>query len=377
MFLALIREGDEEALPLLHLPDACLLTVMRCCADDQHSLFSAARAHSRLHQAALLALSSISIVLDQQEQADSVLQYLAQHGQNVSSINLSMTYPYACETPTSEGPAPPTVTLHELPHGMQGLSSITLERVHLHLQPGSGFHGVVRPGTPVELLRLDRCRLVDGEEGLAAALSLLPGLQHLSCDCINSIGSDSFAFRFPVDALQDLQQLTYLELQGGELQGQDGMQHLEGLTNLQDLRLCPSPYSSNGCTITASVLSGAHHMTRLELDCVPIASGILSGKTRLQHLEFAAPGTMGCDIAGGWEGVQELLGHLQSMKQLTHLSLGRSLKAPAPAAVAHALCSIEAPPNMWGNGVKQLVASFCDMQQCSCMPTHQQCHCCC
>lgn len=80
-------------------------------------------------------------------------------------------------------------------------------------------------------------------------------------ECINSICSDSFAFRFPVDALQDLQQLTYQELAGGDLQGQDGMQYLEGLTSLQDLRLCPC--SSNGCTITASMLSGVHHLTRL------------------------------------------------------------------------------------------------------------------
>jgi hypothetical protein len=249
---SLCREGDKESLlPLLQLPDACLLAVMRCCADDQRSLFSAARAHSRLHQVAVLALSSISIVLKQQEQADNVVQYLEQHGQNVSSIHLVMTKPYACESPTLEGPAPPTVTLHELPSGMHGPTSITFERLHLQLQPGSGFQGVLRLGTPVERLQLDRCRLVDGEEGLAAALSLRPGLHHLSCDCINSIGSDSFAFRFPVDALQDLQQLTYLELAGGDLQGQDGMQYLKGLTSLQDLRLCPC--SSNGCTITVTV----------------------------------------------------------------------------------------------------------------------------
>jgi hypothetical protein len=264
IFLSICRQGDKESFSLLQLPDACMLAVMRCCADDQHSLFSAARAHSRLHQVAMLALSSISVVLEQQEQPDSVLQYLAQHGQNVSSINLSMTNPYACETPTSTGPAPPTVTLRELPHVMQGLHNITFDRLHLQLQPDSGFQGVVRPGTPVKRLQLNRCRLIDGEESLAAALSLLQGLQHLSCDCINSIGSDSFAFRFPVDALQNLQQLTYLELPGGELQGQDGMQHLQGLNNLQDLRLCP--YSSNGCTMTTSPCQQPHWATTMVVE---------------------------------------------------------------------------------------------------------------
>jgi hypothetical protein len=85
------------------------------------------------------------------------------------------------------------------------------------------------------------------------------------------------------------------------------------------------------------MLSGAHHLTRLELDNVSIEPGILSDKTRLQHLELAAPGTMGCDIVGGSDGVQELLGHLQAMQQLTRLNLGRSLKATAPAAAYSAL----------------------------------------
>lgn len=70
-----------------------------------------------------------------------------------------------------------------------------------------------------------------------------------------------------------------------------------------------------------------------------IEPGILSGKTQLQHLELAAPGTMGCDISGSSEGVRELLGHLQPMHQITHLSLGRSLKAPAPAAAYSVLTS--------------------------------------
>jgi hypothetical protein len=45
---------------LLALPDPCLLTVLQyCAADDQRGLCSAARAHSRLHQAAVEVLCSI------------------------------------------------------------------------------------------------------------------------------------------------------------------------------------------------------------------------------------------------------------------------------------------------------------------------------
>jgi hypothetical protein len=71
--------AQVEAAPswLLALPDPCLLAVLQCCAaDDRRSLFSAARAHSRLHQAAVLALSSITAVVSHQQQADSVLVYV-------------------------------------------------------------------------------------------------------------------------------------------------------------------------------------------------------------------------------------------------------------------------------------------------------------
>jgi hypothetical protein len=70
-----------EHLPLLTLPDPCLLAVLQCCAaEDQRSLCSAARAHSRLHKAAALALSSIDVTVRQQQQLDSVLLYLDKHG---------------------------------------------------------------------------------------------------------------------------------------------------------------------------------------------------------------------------------------------------------------------------------------------------------
>ena len=73
---------------LLQLPDACLLAVLRCCTDDLQALFSAARAHSRLHHAASLALDSIQLTDTSQHLLDVMLQYLATHGQHVGSVNL-------------------------------------------------------------------------------------------------------------------------------------------------------------------------------------------------------------------------------------------------------------------------------------------------
>ena len=57
---------------LLALPDSCMLAVLQCLAsDDQRSLFSAARANSRLHQAAVVALYSITARIFEQQQMDS------------------------------------------------------------------------------------------------------------------------------------------------------------------------------------------------------------------------------------------------------------------------------------------------------------------
>lgn len=65
---------------LLALPDPCLIAVLQhCAADDQCSLFSAARAHSRLHQAAVQVLYGIKAGVAGQLQADGVLLYLDRH----------------------------------------------------------------------------------------------------------------------------------------------------------------------------------------------------------------------------------------------------------------------------------------------------------
>jgi hypothetical protein len=156
---------------LLDLPNPCLVAVMCCCAEDLHSLFSAARAHSRLHQAAVLAISSIRTVVRQQQQADSVLLYLSNHGQHVDSIDLAGLE--AADSALFE--------VRELPRNkLQGLSSLAFSRMRLQLQPGDGFKGVFGAGVPLQQLHIHQCELLDGEQGLVAALVLLPKLQYLS-----------------------------------------------------------------------------------------------------------------------------------------------------------------------------------------------------
>jgi hypothetical protein len=85
----------HEAPPVswLERPEPCLLAVLQRLADDPASLCSAVRAHSRLHQTAVVALSSISTAIKTQQQVDSsLLPYLSRHGQHVSSLQLSTTF---------------------------------------------------------------------------------------------------------------------------------------------------------------------------------------------------------------------------------------------------------------------------------------------
>ena len=70
--------AQDVAVTLLQLPDPCLLAVLRCC--DTRSKCSAASAHSRLHEAAAAALTSITLdasrrskVLSRQPRLDSLV----------------------------------------------------------------------------------------------------------------------------------------------------------------------------------------------------------------------------------------------------------------------------------------------------------------
>lgn len=160
---------------LLQLPDSCLLVVLQhTAAQDQRSLFSAARAHSRLKQVAEVVLRINSATVTEQQQVHSIQVYLQQHSQRVDSMTL------LGEAEAYGRPLP--VTVVQLPPGLQ-LSSLQLLGVKVQLQPGGGFRGLLgaAAGTrSLKQLQLTRCRLVDGQAGLAAALAQLPTLEHLS-----------------------------------------------------------------------------------------------------------------------------------------------------------------------------------------------------
>jgi hypothetical protein len=82
-------EVSAASLLLTDLPDPCLLAVMHCLSDDPVSLCSAARTHSRLHQAAVVALSTVkACYMTQQRTAGSLLPYLRKHAQHINSMQL-------------------------------------------------------------------------------------------------------------------------------------------------------------------------------------------------------------------------------------------------------------------------------------------------
>ena len=80
--------------------------------NDTRSVLSAATAHSRLQRAAVEALSSISAGQLDQARSDSLLLYLAKHGQHVRSL--------ALRAPDQD------VQLRELPPSLTKLDSLQL-----------------------------------------------------------------------------------------------------------------------------------------------------------------------------------------------------------------------------------------------------------
>lgn len=316
LLLVLLRMVGQVS--LLLLPDPCLVAVLQGCAADLRSLFSAARAHSRLHQAARLALSSITVKDAQQQLLQGLAQYLSVYGQSIDSLDL-------------QGTGYNTVRLMQLPPDLQ-LDSLLLSNLRLQLQPGQGFEGVVHPGAPIKQLQLLGCTPLDGAEGLAAALAMLPELQHL---CIVYGVGEFYGIApwlmIPTDALSGLLHLTHLELTAvlkGPVEGGPVLQPLQSLTRLVDLRL-----SLEGpTTIGSSVLSGMKHLTRLHLGrYVEVKGGALDALTQLLHLQL---GLLGWSSQA--EGVAQLLPQLGHLQQLTHLqySRGMIMEGHPPALLA-------------------------------------------
>jgi hypothetical protein len=244
-----VDNNQQSDSRLLQLPDACLLAVLRYCTDNPRSLFSVARANTRLHQAAASATTSIKAVIPKKS-LGNVFRYLNKHGQHIDSINLESKQ----AAPISQQCV---LALQQPPYAnLTQLSSLQFCMFCVHLRPLGGFESFSQVRAGVKQLRLHQCEYFDGELGLAPALALLPNLQHLSL-VRNWLFNMRYA-SFPGSALVSVPHLTYLELSGGGLQDAEGLQ---GLTNLLELRLDTLPE----LTLQAGMLSGLQSLTRFQL----------------------------------------------------------------------------------------------------------------
>jgi hypothetical protein len=250
---------------------------------------------------AVNSTTSFSARLSQQQHVHSMLQFLTDHGHHIDSIELGCQHGNRLIEP-----------LRQLPHNqLQGLTGLSFSGLHLQLQPADGFEGVLWAAPRLKQLRLHHCFLLDWEEGLSAAMALLPELQHLTFD-LTMVGPRRMHRRFPVN-LQALPQLTRLQVFADTLDEPADLQQLQGLTHLQDLQLTIPTVRDH--TIQVSMLSGMQHLSRLVLKGGVIEPGAFASNIQLQHLE------VGYNIGGGSAGLAQLLAHLQSLQQLTHLSL--------------------------------------------------------
>lgn len=289
------------------LPSECMLAVLRGLTDDQRSLFSCARASSDLRKQGAPLVNKIRADVKQQQQVDSVLVYLDRYQQHINSITLQSEF------------RQPVLTMRELPSGLK-LNLLTLKCLKLQLQPGGGFEGVLRPGAHIQQLHIDDCMLLDGASALAAALPLLPQLDHLRVNHIQQKNGDRV--RFPGDALLQLPQLTRLELCLGSLHGPSTLQYISTLTALQDLRMdCPGED-----LITAHSFEPLQRLTTLRALGAEVEVGALAGRTQLRELWL-----LNCTIAGQRAGVAALLSELQFMTQLTDLCMRNTLRCIAAA----------------------------------------------
>jgi hypothetical protein len=278
-------------------------------------------------------MHSISTAVPEQQQADTIIMYMDRHGSNVNSLKLW-------------SPEEDQLTFEQFPPSLQ-LHSLDLAQFHLQLLPGSGVRGVLGPATaaagapPLKQLRLTDCVLLDRAEVLAAALLQLPALQHLSL-CRNDDRDGGWVY-LPTGVLQQLPQLTYLELACITLQEPDpaspALQPLQALTRLADLRLADlraADLYQGRQAVTASMLSGMCHLTHLALISGIFEPAALANKAKLQHLELAF-----CTLQprNGAAGLAALLSQLLHQTQLTHLDLRHSVrleKAHNPPAAAYA-----------------------------------------
>ena len=169
------------------------------------------------------------------------------------------------------------ITMRGLTPSLQ-LQNLQLEGLLLGLQPiaspSASFRGVLGDAAltaTLTQLQLSSCELLDGSRGLAAALSQLPSLQHLSVSSLCVPGGETVIgnfMKFQTVVFERLQRLTFLELAGGmgllsPDEASPALQPLQALTKLVELRL--GWMQTPDRQLTAEMFSGMEHLSWLEV----------------------------------------------------------------------------------------------------------------
>lgn len=361
---------------MLQLPDLCLREILRqCAADDQRSLFNAARAHSRLYIAAADSLSSIRTNLNSQQQLDSSIRYLSRYRKHVHSfeahtiaveapivrrrrpsaaqsvqkqqsrgerrhhkllavfskccLSLCGLHPAVHEqqdkpTPTAavqeeEEPVEGCPFLYYLPARWCQLQHLILSNVQMQVAPGGRRLGALRAGVPLKQLSLEHCTILDGTAGLSTALPLLTQLQHISINGLwASAGGRQDCVGFPVAALQNLQQLTCLKLLYCNV-ATAGAEALVLPASLCELRLT----LWSDWKLSVSMLAHMQQLTCLDAwaphsphGSVQVESAALAGMPQLRYLRLRS-----CDLLPTHISAAEFLTHLKDLTKLTHVQV--------------------------------------------------------
>jgi len=351
-------ESSESSM-LLQLPDHLLCHVLQQLRLDCQSVCSAARAHSRLHKAAVAAMSSICA--KGKHAADSLQQYLTRHGDKVSNVSAQhVVFRVACYK-------------EDLPQLRQQLpicnrlEVLSLQDCQVQLAASAtGRPGLLQAAPQLTKLHFQNCILHDTTVSLKAVLQQLPHLQHLAA-------AYSVYGPFADGVLQGLTGLTYLSLHGltstccsaSDRRSHCGwsatskpiqLEHIRSMKQLRGLKL--NNFDEH---VSAETFSGLEHLTLLQLthDNRPITLyfngdqpglrlvdvSALGHLTQLQHLvlQLVIPcsrfGTHVTDAATE-VSMDCLLAAVDKLTQLTYLQL-------SGAASHHEVLQYSTPENLY------------------------------
>lgn len=259
---------------------------------------------SKLQRATAAASTQLSLYCNRAAgQSRSAELYLAHHGHQLTSLNLSFL----------------TFALVQLP--CANLQQLRLSCSTVQLGPNSNSPGILAACKRLTQLELFSCEVMDSTSGFSA-LAAVPKLQRLKLSFLGVPGeSDEAELNMPSSISMHAPKLTCLKLQaysGGSLQ--DGLLQLSSLTDLQKVAI--TAYRSR-CSVSSIKAPGLSSLTALTSTCFrhcQLDPAIMQHSTQLQSFKVEDV-TLFCDPEDPPAASAMLLSCIARMTHLTTLSL--------------------------------------------------------